>query len=279
METITSIGNHRTDSSCDNGNPYPCYINASVPHEQFIPEHLFVYLIAGTMTIFDGNKEYHLKAGDYCFARRNYLAKYMKKSPAEGEFKATSILFKQDFLRRVSQEYGYQADGKTGNEAIMHLKSNSLLEDYLHSLSPYIDTDEPENEHFLALKHKEIILILLKTNPELKNVLFDFSEPGKIDLESFMQQNFRFNISLKRFGYLTGRSLTTFKRDFQKIFKTAPGRWLLQKRLDEAYYLIQKRGQKPSHVYLEVGFEDLSHFSYAFKKAFGIAPSRLIQGN
>jgi AraC-like DNA-binding protein len=32
-------------------------------------------------------------------------------------------------------------------------------------------------------------------------------------------------------------------------------------------------GKKPSDVYLEVGFEDLSHFSFAFKKEFGKAPS------
>ncbi|RZJ76456.1 MAG: AraC family transcriptional regulator, partial [Flavobacterium sp.] len=30
-------------------------------------------------------------------------------------------------------------------------------------------------------------------------------------------------------------------------------------------------------VYYETGFENLSHFSYAFKKHFGYAPTRLIQ--
>ncbi len=41
-----------------------------------------------------------------------------------------------------------------------------------------------------------------------------------------------FNMSLEKFGYLTGRSLTTFKRDFFKTFKTTPQRWLTQKRLE-----------------------------------------------
>lgn len=117
------------------------------------------------------------------------------------------------------------------------------------------------------------VLILLKVNPTLKNVLFDFSEPGKIDLEAFMLQNFHFNVAMKRFAYLTGRSLATFKRDFEKIFHASPSRWLQQKRLQEAYYLIKEKGRKTSDVYLEVGFEDLSHFSFAFKKAYGVAPS------
>lgn len=89
-----------------------------------------------------------------------------------------------------------------------------------------------------------------------------------------MRKNFMFNVSLNRFAYLTGRSLATFKRDFEKFFfLTSPSRWLQQQRLAQAYHLIREKGRRPSDVYLEVGFEDLSHFSFAFKKAYGIAPS------
>jgi len=88
-----------------------------------------------------------------------------------------------------------------------------------------------------------------------------------------MIRSFTFNVEMKQFAYLTGRSLATFKRDFEKIFHRSPGRWLHQKRLAQADYLIREKGKKPSDVYLEVGFEDLSHFSFAFKKEFGKAPS------
>ncbi|QMU26673.1 helix-turn-helix domain-containing protein [Adhaeribacter radiodurans] len=129
----------------------------------------------------------------------------------------------------------------------------------------------------LQLKQREAILILLKANPQLHQVLFDFSEPGKIDLEAFILQNYHFNVELKRFAYLTGRSLATFKRDFEKIFHLSPSRWLQQRRLQEAHYLIKEKGKAPSEVYLDLGLEDLSHFSFAFKKMFGVAPTRILQ--
>jgi AraC-like DNA-binding protein len=131
------------------------------------------------------------------------------------------------------------------------------------------------NKMLTTLKVKEAIIILLETNPQLKNVLFDFSEPGKIDLEAYMNEHYKFNVDINRFAYLTGRSLATFKRDFEKIFNTPPNRWLQHKRLNDAYFLIKEKGWKTSNVYMEVGFKDFSHFSFAFKKAFGVAPSRL----
>jgi AraC-like DNA-binding protein len=123
------------------------------------------------------------------------------------------------------------------------------------------------------LKTREAVELLLRHDPGLKHILFDFSEPGKIDLESFMNRNYMYNVPAAKFAMLTGRSLASFKRDFEKVFHTSPGQWLLQKRLMEARYLISQKGRKPSDVYLDVGFENLSHFSYSFKKAFGVAPS------
>ncbi len=89
-----------------------------------------------------------------------------------------------------------------------------------------------------------------------------------------MNKNYKFNVSIERFAYLTGRSLSAFKRDFEKVFNSTPGNWLVQKRLKEAYFLINKKSKKPSDIYLDLGFEDLSHFSFAFKKLFGFAPTQ-----
>jgi AraC-like DNA-binding protein len=257
---------------------YPCHITPNLSPEQFVPEHIFIYMKTGTMTTYDGNKEYHMQSGDYGFAKRNHLIKYVKNPAADGPFKAISAVFGQEFLRSFSEEYGYTADAAISRNAIIRLDPDPLFDHYIQSLTPYLHLTGKEYENFLSLKNRELLLIVLKTNPDLKNDLFDFRDPDKLDLESFMNQNFRFNVSLKRFGYLTGRSLTSFKRDFEKIFNKAPGRWLLEKRLQEAYFLIEQKGEKPTDVYHEVGFEDLSHFSYAFKKMYGISPNQLKKG-
>jgi AraC-like DNA-binding protein len=99
--------------------------------------------------------------------------------------------------------------------------------------------------------------------------LADFSEPGKINLAAFMEKHYMFNMPMDKFGYLTGRSLSTFNRDFKKSFHITLQKWLARKRLELAHYQLVEKQRKPVEVYLETGFENLSHFSFAFKKHFG----------
>jgi AraC-like DNA-binding protein len=254
---------------------FSCYVARSREGEQFIPEHVFTYQVAGSMVMNDGNKEYIFNEGDFRFGKRNRLVKFLKIPPEGGEFKSVSVRLSQETLRNFSMEFGYEAEKHVNGDAVLNLESHALYKNYMDSLIPYLQLNQLGNEKLLSTKLNEAILLLLKVNPELKNVLFDFSEPGKIDLEGFMNKNFHFNVELNRFAYLTGRSLATFKRDFERLFHISPSRWLLQRRLQEAHYLIKEKGHQPSNVYLELGFEDLSHFSFAFKKAYGVAPSRI----
>ncbi|MDH7460246.1 AraC family transcriptional regulator [Chitinophagaceae bacterium 26-R-25] len=255
---------------------YSCYFTRSRTGEQFVPEHAIGYIVSGAFEVNDGTESKIFNKGELYFCRRNQLAKYTKFPEEGGEFRSVSIFFEQEMLRDFSIEFGYKSDKVIAMSAFLQLPSNSVLAHYMESLRSYEDVfkNKGTNE-LLSVKQNEALLLLLQIQPSLKNVLFDFSEPGKIDLEGFMNRNFHFNVDLKRFAYLTGRSLSTFKRDFEKIFHVTPSRWLLHRRLQEAHYLLKEKRKAASDIYLDLGFEDLSHFSFAFKKQYGIAPSMI----
>ncbi|MCY1232116.1 Exoenzyme S synthesis regulatory protein ExsA [compost metagenome] len=254
---------------------YSCYYQRTREGEHFIPEHVFSYQISGTMTAWDAKNTYHSKEGDFRLSVRNRLAKFAKQPPENGEFKVISLFLDQETLQEISREINYTAKKTTLDITAIPIASNPLYVSFMESLLAYLQLPQENNQELLRLKIKEAVYLLIKINPELKDILFDFSEPGKIDLEAFMNKNFHFNVHLKRFAYLTGRSLATFKRDFQKIFQDTPSHWLQQRRLQEAYYLISNKAKTPSEVYIDVGFEDLSHFSFAFKKKYGVSPSKV----
>jgi AraC-like DNA-binding protein len=257
---------------------YSCYSHLSRDGEQFIGNHVLSYIISGSLETYFNGKNYIFNEGDFRFLRKNQLAKFVKHPPSGGEFKTISVSIDQNTLHSLANENDLHLQQPYMGENALLLKPNNLLRNYVNSLSPYLDDSGLINPSLTALKVKEAVMILLETEPALKNVLFDFSEPGKIDLEAYMNAHYKFNVDLNRFAYLTGRSLATFKRDFERIFHTTPNRWLQHKRLNDAYYLIREKGLNASDVYIAIGFKDLSHFSFAFKKAFGVAPSRLNAG-
>jgi AraC-like DNA-binding protein len=255
---------------------YSCYAHVSRGGEQFVPQHVFSYVYSGNQEVYLGGKNYHYQAGDFRFFQKNQLCRFVKNPPVGGEFKSISIMMDQDTLRSLSAEHHLHMSQPYTGEGTFHLQPTPLLRSYIDSLSPYLDENSEVNSAITLLKVKEAVMILVQTNPVFKDILFDFSEPGKIDLEAYMNEHYKFNVDITRFAYLTGRSLATFKRDFERIFHTSPNRWLQQKRLTDAWYLIKEKGQKVSDVYMDVGFKDLSHFSFAFKKAYGVAPSSLL---
>lgn len=256
---------------------HSCHLGPTLSPEQFIPEHFFFYLLKGTMSAYDREQAYHLNTGDCGLARKHHLARYLKRK-VDNQFEKVAIVFDEPFLRSFQEKHPIPATGDPeadSSGSVVMLEKNEMIENFIQSLAPYYHGDSSLDETFADVKREELLLILLQLRPSLANVLFDFGTPEKTNLAEFMNKNFRFNISLERFAFLTGRSLSSFKRDFKKIFETTPNHWLIQKRLEEAHYLIQHEHRKPVEVYLEVGFENLSHFSYVFKKKYGVPPSNV----
>jgi len=96
----------------------------------------------------------------------------------------------------------------------------------------------------------------------------------KIDLLEFMNANFRRDMSMSEFAKASGRSLSTFKRDFKKISDLSPERWLTDHRLHAAYDLL-KRGWRVGDACFDVGFKNVSHFSAIFRKKFGMTAGQV----
>ncbi|MUV04697.1 helix-turn-helix domain-containing protein [Flavobacterium rakeshii] len=253
-----------------------CHLGPEISPEQFISEHFFLYLLKGSMNAYDGNKQYQMVPGDYCIARKNHLVRYTKYKD-NGAFEKIIITFDAAFLQQFLERHPFEKllPIPRSTDSFVFLPKQQLVESYIQSLAPYYNGQETLNATFADIKREELLLILLQNAPELQAILFNFGIPEKLNLEAFMLKNFRFNVSLERFAFLTGRSLSAFKRDFKKVFGVPPGAWLKKKRLEEAYFLLSKENRKPSEVYLEVGFEDLSHFSFVFKKEFGKTPGEV----
>ena len=233
-----------------------------------------VLQVSGRFSMETAIEKISMEGGQMLLIQKNQLAEITKTPLEDNEYQTIVIRLKEDLLRQIVLEEQIEIGQKYTGPSNIIIPPNEFLRAFFQSVIPYIRNPEEKITHSLGmLKVKEAVLLLLYTMPALEEFLFDFSEPYKMDLEKFMLSNFHYNVPVEKFAILTGRSLAGFKRDFQKIFGMAPRHWLQERRLTEARYLIESKNRKPSAIYLDLGFESLSHFSHAFKKKFGKAPT------
>lgn len=258
----------------------------------FHGHNTLILQVSGQLSLETATEKISTRSGDMLLIRKNQLAQ-LTKIPLPGEnYQSIVIRLQEDLLRQIAlEEHIEVAQRYTGPSNIL-LPANDYLRGYFQSVTPYIQHPEEKITTALGmLKVKEGVQLLLHTvvppattrqpapGTGLREFLFDFSDPYKIDLEKFMLGNYHYNVPIEKFAQLTGRSLAAYKRDFQKLFGMPPRQWLQEKRLTEARHLIEKKNKKPSAIYLDLGFESLSHFSHSFKKKFGQTPANFSSGS
>lgn len=251
-----------------------CIEEKYVKAETALEHHSFARLISGEMKVIQADKTYTFGPGDTLLFPCNQLSTLIK-SPKDGRpYKAVVLFFT---TQRLNDFYINNPSQFTEphTHKIRTFEKDPLLESFFNSLIPYFDLERKLPEKIVSLKIEEALTILRIIDKNVDHLLANFSQPNKINLADFMEKNYMFNMTLEKFGYLTGRSLTTFKRDFKKSFNVPPQKWIIQKRLELAHYQLSEKKRKPIEVYLETGFENLSHFSFAFKKQYGFSPTEL----
>lgn len=249
-----------------------CYEDKFFKSDIVFDQHMLIWFISGETRIVRPEATYTFGPGDIFLIPRNQLATILNY-PKDGQPHKTVVMHLTTSRLRTYYAHMDVRVKPVAAPKVHAFKDHPLLQSCLASLLPYFDMDELPKD-IAALKITEAITILRTIDKDVDAVLSDLEGPGKIDLAGYMERNFMFNLPLEKFGYLTGRSLTTFKRDFRKAFDTTPQRWLTRKRLELARLRLADNA-KPSDVCYEVGFENLSHFSYAFKKHFGYGPRAL----
>ncbi len=171
-------------------------------------------------------------------------------------------------LSRKGQDYG----------TVMHLHTSETLETFFLSMSSYFASTKEPDQGLLELKFRELILTLAD-DPQNAELLSYFcslmQEPQAVSLKRVMEDNYCFNLTLEQYAELCHRSLSAFKRDFQKVMHTSPGKWLLEKRLNHALQLLSHKDKNVNEVAFESGFENASHFTRAFKERYQTTPSAL----
>jgi AraC-like DNA-binding protein len=250
-------------------NPLSC-----MPHIQ--KDHILAYVYSGELWIQEGDKNLIAGSQSTVFIRRNHRIRFLIKKGKDDKIQIALLVLNRNFLIRFYQQINRAILSETNadlKDSFLTIPSGVDVESLFLSLIPYINSAKQPPDEIMELKLTEALHILLCSDKRVAPTIFDFAEPWKIDILDFLNNNFMYDLSIKEIALYTGRSVATFKRDFRKVSDLSPQKWIIKKRLENAQQLL-KEGKKVSDIYLDLGFISLSHFSTAYKREYGIAPTR-----
>lgn len=246
-------------------------------------EHTLVYICSGELEINERGHTTILHAGECAFMRRDNRVLLQKHADKEHPYRSIVLKFNKPFLQRFYQTH----IGKRELLPMVRREKASLkvlppnrpdIRSLFESVIPYFDAGVKPSEEVLTLKMTEGVFVLLNTAPELYASLFDFVDPWKINIMDYLNENYMYDLSMSEIAGYTGRSLATFKRDFAKLSDLTPQKWIIRRRLEAAHELITSGKKRVSEACFDVGFKNLSHFSKAYKEAYGYAPTHSAHG-
>ena len=257
------------------------FVEYKCPIEQeaagiWTPMDYFIHVLSGRKTWRTTDGTWTAEKGQTLFFKKGAAVVYQD---FKDDFCVLVFFVSDNFIRDVVREVSGQLSGRHAAETLdkgaMIVNGDLTLAAYFHSMLAYFTGTVKPAETLLTLKLKELIVSLLLGghNPELAAYFQSLLKSDAPPLTQIMEANFCYNLALEDFAKLSHRSLSTFKRDFRKYYKQSPGKWLVQKRLEYSAVLLQNPALNVSQAAFDSGFEDLSHFSRAFKEKFGTSPA------
>lgn len=239
-------------------------------------QHFIVFVLQGEKVIEAGGAKFPITADKALFLRKgSYL---MSEIPIDqGVFQSVLFFLDEPFLEQFARRHAdlLPNPNRASQAPAIRLHITEPVSQFYHAVLPYFNT--PLNEarrRGLTLKLEELLLNLIAEPENASFALFlNGLLQSKPTIASVMEQNFMLNFPLPAFAQLAQRSLSAFKRDFKAAYAQPPGQWLHERRLQHGAHLLEHTGLPVTQIAFECGFQDLSHFSAAFKKTHRLSPS------
>ncbi|MGM5632094.1 AraC family transcriptional regulator [Apibacter raozihei] len=238
--------------------------------------HMLVYVYSGKMVINDNGDSTKITSGECIFIKRDHRVVITKGSDNGENYQGITMKFSRNLLRECFKKLNCSTEISVPfTDSIVKICACEDIDSIFYSIIPYFNTKKKPREDLMELKLYQGLISLLHIDKRFYSTVFDFTEPWKIDILDFLSENFMYDLTVEEIALYTGRSLSSFKRDFAKISNLSPQKWIIKKRLDLAYEKIKLNGEKIGDVCFRVGFKNRSHFTTAFKKQFGCTPDSI----
>lgn len=257
----------------------PFRIPNSMPNEA-----CFIYVLEGEQKVYSSTAQDNIRANEGMLLKCGMYFSDWLTSNQYDTCEAIAVHFYPEVLKEIYQnEIPSFIKSVQSNVTMQKIVSNELIKKFIESMVFYFENPSLVTDDLIVLKLKELILLLTKTEngPQIIELMSSLFSPKEYSFKDIINANIYSNFTVEQLASLTNLSLSSFKREFKKIYNDSPGHYIRMKKMTKAAELLLHTDNRVSDVAYDSGFNDVANFSKAFQAEYGTSPSnyRLNQNN
>jgi len=244
--------------------------------DHFVSTHVISIVLKGELII----QTYY--EGEKFIASQNQIVfipkgRYMISDiiPENEEFEAVFFFIEDELINNFLKTKNILSDNSNFNYVMKYTEKLTLFTETLLYL---YQNNKNEFKEITKIKLLELLHLFYHSNQRnnFLKILNSLQKNTKRNVVEIMEDNFDKPLSIEDYAFLTGRSISSFRRDFKRKFGITPKKWILNKRLEKAKTLLTTTDLNVSQISLEVGFENTSHFINLFGKIYNETPKQFL---
>lgn len=244
--------------------------------ESYVSMHAFSMVLKGTQEILAGEgQRIQVAPGQIGILPQGLYTVTDLLNDQEG-FHSFHLYLSPDRLREILRVYPEAQPAGTSSPTFLQSPLTPQIRHLLHGLEGLQALDRRSHAQILSAKVEEIIHLMVGSHAEghFIDQLRALGVKKPLALGDFMRKHYNKPLKITDFAYLSGRSLSTFQREFKGRFGLSPRQWIIQERVKRGRELLEAEGLSVAEAAHEVGYEKVSHFISAFKAHFGQTPGQ-----
>jgi AraC-like DNA-binding protein len=238
-------------------------------------KNTFSFLQEGTKEVFFDNSSYSINNSQFLLMKSGHCLMTEKLSNIQEYYRSVLFFFSNEAVLKFIRKFELNPTSAKTYYSTYSFSYDSFIRRFVNSLLDISKLSKSIQKNILDAKFEEIMLYLI----EFEGVDFLYSLISNSDNQSqkliqTIESNKLNKLTIKELSFLCNMSVSTFKRKFEKSYAMSPIKWFQDKRLEQAAYLLKQDNKRPSDIYIEMGYENLSNFITAFKTKFGVTPKQ-----
>jgi len=239
----------------------------------------FLYVLEGEVNYQIDEEEINIPTNYSLFLNCINSGKQIQNSSSNRNCEIVIVTFYPDILKKI-----YERELPTllqapinpvSNKSSEKISNDYLILKYIEGLLFYFENPSLVNEDILILKFKEIILLLSQTQNAnaIQVILSQLFSPNTYTFNQIIEANLFSQLSIEELAAQNNLSISSFKREFARLYNDTPANYIKAKKLEKAAELLLASTERITDIAFNCGFNDLANFTKSFNEKYNATPT------